>query len=222
MVIRTTSFALKVVAILLLIALILGAGVWLGRSIYQKKTAQTAREQADVLLERIQKVAKLVTVEGYFTEIYDYKDYWRFDWTPFQKKALLRVKGKVAVGYDLSKLKIETLPEQKLMRISNLPDPVILSTEHDVDYYDLTQGIFNRFTSEDFTKLNQNAKKILEDKARESDLMITAVSQGQELFDMLQSMVESAGWKMEFVRDSVGGFKMPPKLEAPDSVNLKN
>ncbi len=200
----------------------LGAGFWLGRTIYQKRAAQTAREQADVLLERIRKVAKLVVVEGYFTEIYDYKDYWRFDWTPFQKKALLRVKGKVSVGYDLSNLKIEPLPEQKLVRISNLPDPVILSTEHDVDYYDLTQGLFNRFTPEDFTKLNRNAKKILEDKARKSELMITAVNQGQELFDMLESMVESAGWRMEFVQDSViGKFQIPPKLETPDSVILQ-
>ncbi len=221
MALRITSFAFKAIAGLLMLILILGLGVWLGRSIYQKKAAQTAREQADVILERIQKVAKLVTVEGHFTELYDYKDYWRFDWTPFQKKALLRIKGKVSMGYDLSKLKVETLPDQKLVRISNLPDPVILSIEHDVDYYDITQGIFNRFTSEDFTKLNQNAKKILEEKALQSDLKISAVNQGEELFGLLKSMVESAGWKMEFVPDSIGGFKMPPRLEAPDSIILQ-
>ena len=62
-------------------------------------------EQSQVLMEKIKTVAKLVTVEGYFSEVYDYQDYWNYDVSMFRKKALIRVKAKVSVGYDLSKMK---------------------------------------------------------------------------------------------------------------------
>ena len=62
-------------------------------------------EDATVLIEKIQTATKLITMEGYFSEIYDYSDYYGYDLSVFRKKALIRVKAKVSVGFDLEKMK---------------------------------------------------------------------------------------------------------------------
>lgn len=188
----------KKVAVGMVAVILMVAGFFIGRSLYRQKQEIVAQEQSQVLLERIEHVAKLITVEGYFSEVYDYKDYWRFDWSPFQKKALLRVKAKVSVGYDLTKMKLESRPEEKLLIVSHLPDPKILSTDHDVDYYDLSEGVFNSFTEADYTKMNRNAKKVIEEQARKSDLMLSAEKQAYEILELMRFMVESSGWRMEF------------------------
>ncbi len=180
------------------VLLLLAAGFWLGRSVYRQRENTRTKEQATVLLERIERVSKLITVEGYFSEIYDYKNYWQYDWGPFTKKALLRVKAKVSVGYDLSGIKVETLPDQKLVRISQLPDPKILSIDHELDYYDISEGVFNSFTEADYNTINRNAKKMIETQAQKSYLMLMAEEQAGEALDLMRIVVESAGWKMEF------------------------
>jgi hypothetical protein len=173
-------------------------GFFIGRSLYRQRAADTARVESQVLLERIENVAKLITVEGYFSEIYDYKDYWRFDLAPFQRKALLRVKAKVSVGYDLSKMEVKARPEEKLIVISNLPDPEILSIDHELDYYDITEGVFNSFKEADYNRMNRGAKAAIEEQARKSDLLLSAEKQAGDLLDLMRFMVESAGWRLEF------------------------
>jgi len=170
---------------------------WATRSYYTYE-AVTAEEQSQVLLEKIKTVAKLVTVEGYFSEVYDYQDYWKYDISPLRKKALVRIKAKVSVGYDLTQMKIEAFPDQKKMVISNLPDPSILSIDHDLDYYDISQGTFNSFTEADYNKINRNAKEMIRKNAETSDLFIAAEVQSNQLLDIIRFMVEGAGWTIDY------------------------
>lgn len=177
---------------------LLSFGVFQATKYYYTWDATTVEEQAEVLKDRIEMVTKLVTVEGYFSEVYDYKDYWGYDFSFFRKKALVRVKAKVSVGYDLDQMKIETRPADKKIILSNLPDPQILSIDHDLDYYDITQGTFNSFSPDDYNKINSTAKELIESQAKQSDLFITAEKQNNEMMEMIQLMVESAGWQLEF------------------------
>ena len=160
------------------------------------KTEKKVTENATVLIEKIQKATKLITVEGTFSEIYDYQDYYGYDLSLFRKKALIRVKAKVSVGYDLEKIKITSNNEKKLIVISEIPPPELLSIEHDLDYYDIQEGMFNPFTKEDYNKLNANAKNFIRQKAQESELFDQATLQKNNLFEMIQLMVESAGWRL--------------------------
>ena len=171
-------------------------GILATRWFYQR-SQKIASENSTVLLERIRQVAKLVTVEGYFSEIYDYKDYYGYDFSFFRKKALIRVKAKVSVGYDLEKIKITTDQATKTIRISNIPPAEILSIEHDLDYYDVQEGIFNSFAPEDYSKLNANAKNFIRQRALESDLTKQASRQRNLIFETMQFMAESTGWKVE-------------------------
>ncbi|MEL6638502.1 MAG: DUF4230 domain-containing protein [Bacteroidota bacterium] len=186
--------------ILLLVAMLaLLFGVFWGTRYYYTWDAVSEEERSTVLLERIKTVAKLVTVEGYFSEVYDYKSYWGYDFSPFRKKALVRVKARVSVGYDLDQMKIEAQADRKRILISNLPDPEIISIDHDLDYYDLTQGTFNNFTPQDYNKINASAKELIEKQARSSDLFITAEEQSNEMLEMIRFIVEGSGWTLEFV-----------------------
>jgi hypothetical protein len=187
---------------------VFAAGVLVTRW-YFKRSEPNVQESGVVLLERIKQVAKLVTVEGYFSEIYDYQDYYGYDLSLFRKKALVRVKAKVSVGYDLEKMKITAMPETKTIRLSGIPPAEILSIEHDLDYYDVQEGFFNEFSTEDYNKLNANAKEFIRKKAMESDLTKTATTQRNTLLETMKFMAESAGWKLEVEQPQIG--------PAPDS-----
>ncbi len=184
--------------------LLLTFGIFWGTRAYYTYEEVTAEEKSQVLLEKIKTVAKLVTVEGHFSEIYDYQDYWKYDISPLRKKALVRIKAKVSVGYDLTQMKIESFPDEKTIAISNLPDPSIISIDHDLDYYDITQGSFNSFTKADYNTINKNAKDIIRKNAEESDLFLTAEEQSNQLLDIIQFMVEGAGWTLDYhTRDTL-------------------
>lgn len=198
----------KYLLIFTLLAMFAG-GIFLTRWYFQR-TATVERENGVVLLERIKQVAKLVTVEGYFSEIYDYQDYYGYDLSFFRKKALIRVKAKVSVGYDLEKMKITAKSETKTIFISGIPPAEILSIEHDLDYYDVQEGVFNSFSPEDYNKLNANAKEFIRKKALESDLTKSAVNQRNSLLETMKFMAESTGWTLE-----VEGAQMGP---SPDSL----
>ena len=180
------------------VIIIVALAVFFATSYYYTIGQVTANEQSQVLMEKIKTVAKLVTVEGYFSEIYDYEDYWNYDISPFRKKALIRVKAKVSVGYDLTKMSIEAKPEQKILIISNLPDPSIISIDHDLDYYDISEGTFNTFSEDDYTMMNKNAKEKIRESAVSSDLFLAAEKQSNDMLDLIKLMVEGAGWQLQF------------------------
>ncbi len=186
----------KILAGLGIIALVVA--VFYGTKFYYSYGEVNSKEQSEVLLEKIKTVAKLVTVEGYFSEVYAYEDYWQYDISLFKKRALIRVKGKVSVGYDLTKMKIEALPNQKTLVISNLPDPEIISIDHDLDYYDITEGTFNSFSKDDYNKMNKNAKQKIKDQVDHSDIKLAAEKQSNDMLELIRFMVEGSGWNLVF------------------------
>ena len=187
---------MKNIGYITLLLAVFGAGVWVTKY-YYSKPSENATEQSEVLLEKVKTVCKLVTVEGYFTEIYDYKDYWGYDFSPFRKKALIRVKAKVSVGFDMEKMTTTTQIQNKLLLISNLPQPSILSIDHDLDYYDVTEGTFNNFTAEDYTQLNAKAKDFVRQQVEKSGLLQSAAEQGNKMTDIIRTLAESMGWRVE-------------------------
>jgi hypothetical protein len=195
---------------LLLFALVamFAAGILLTRWYFKRQEA-VVQQNGVVLLERIKQVAKLITVEGYFSEIYDYQDYYGYDLSFFRKKALIRVKAKVSVGYDLEKMKVTSDVATRTIRLSGIPPAEILSIEHDLDYYDVQEGFFNEFSTEDYDKLNASAKEFIRKKALESDLVKNATTQRNSMIETMRFMAESMGWKLE-----VEGQQPVP---APDS-----
>lgn len=160
-------------------------------SLHQKSGNST------VVLEQIHKVTKLVTVEGQFSEIYDHKEYYKYDiFDLFTKKMLLRINAKVSAGFNLegSNMTIDSI--SKTVFFNELPKAEILSIDHDIDYYDISQGVFASFTPEEYTSINKDAKEMIASKVQFTDLLKKADEQKQEYLDMLELILRTYGWKL--------------------------
>jgi len=180
--------------ILLLLATFLLGG-WLSYRYFAPHSKPV--EDSAVLLEKIQEVAKLITVEGEFSEIYNYSEYQGYFTMLWDKKVLVRVRAKVSAGYDLNNLHMEADPATKTIRMSALPEPEILSIDHSLDYYDISEGLFASFSPEDYSRINQRAKDLIRDQALKSNLLPAAREQAAKIMDLIRFMAESAGWKLE-------------------------
>lgn len=203
----------------------------LGQNLEKKDPMPQAKQQ--ILLERIKEVAKLVTVEGEFSNLHEYNNFYAYDISPLRKKALVKVKAKVAVGYDLSQLDWEVDEVQKIVRVRNLPEPQILSIDHDLEYYDIQEGVFNAFNEDELTSINVVVKKMLREEAQESELMGKARREGLRNLGLIKLLVEQNGWTFEAIRapqknieeqqttppsaDSIIKIKIPPLAEPKDS-----
>jgi hypothetical protein len=200
---------LSIIALVAVFAL----GAWLSSLIYRQKAEQESRSHSVVLLEQVTKVCKLVTVEGTFSELYDETNIKKFTfylplpstWS-FSKQAILQVRGKVLVGYDMENVRIRADSTQRLLIISNLPEPQILAVDHLVEYKNLDESFFNSFTPGDYTRLNKNAKDVLSRKAEESGLMKEAQAQGNQMLEVIRFMAASVGWTVVVER---GGVQLP-------------
>lgn len=184
----------RILQTVILLTVFLG-GAWLSYQYFAPK--KTAVESSSVLLEKIQAVAKLVTVEGQFSEIYNYSEYQGYFTFFWDKKILVRVRATVSAGYDLNNLHLEADPTNKVIRMNALGAPQILAIDHTLDYYDISQGLFSTFTPEDYTRINQRAKDLIRDQATKSNLLPAAQEQAAKIIDLIRFMVENAGWKLE-------------------------
>ncbi len=184
----------RIIVLLFVLALgIYGAKWWFGSNDRQ------TQQESQVLLEQVKAVTKLVTTEGYFSEIFsevDTKSYFGF---PSTKKVLIKVKAKVSAGFNLANMKIEADHTTKTLRLSNIPAPEIISIEPEISYYDIANGVFNTFTNEDYTRLNKRAVEVVREQALKSDFMNNVNEQGKRNFDALRILAESMGWKFEIV-----------------------
>lgn len=194
----------KKLFILIGIVAAFGLGVWLTQWFYQSKKKEISSAQSTILLDKVKDVLKLVTVEANFNELYNETKtrpvtlYLPLPSTfSFSKKAILEVQGKVMVGFDLEKVTISADSTNRILTLSNLPEPEILSIDHQVQYRNLEESFFNSFSAEDYTSLNHNAKEMLRQKVEESDLMEKARSQGNQMIDVIRFMAESLGWTVQ-------------------------
>ncbi len=169
-------------------------------ALYQKftnKEQQIIKNESTILLEKVEKVFKIVLAEGHFSEIYDHNSEKEilFGLTTTNKKALIVAKAKVLVGYDFSKVKINWIKGSRKMMVEEFPEPEILSVDSDYKFYDIDQGLFNKFKNEDYTQLLSDAKQTMQNKAIASELPRIAKKQAVV---MLNQMASAMGWDIDF------------------------
>jgi Protein of unknown function (DUF4230) len=197
-----------------IIAILIGGFLaWYGFSwFYRKKLNPNAglvtTVEANVLLEKIEKVFKVVLAEGYFSEIYDHntkKDF--FGLFEMKNKALVVAKAKVAVGFDFSKMKFEKDEKTRKLRVVEFAPAEILSIDTDYKFYDINQGLLSKFNNEDYTSILAEAKKMMHQKAMESDLPMIAANQVKV---MMKELASTMNWELE--NTDLLEIKAEPKL----------
>ncbi|WP_370390640.1 DUF4230 domain-containing protein [uncultured Winogradskyella sp.] len=166
----------------------------------QWKTKQVATAQSAILLDKIKRVYKFITVEGDFAEIYHYEDVKEkfLKLISSRKKALVIINAKAHVGFDMSKIKMKTNPKTKTVVLSHFPQPEVLSIETDINYYDKKDGMFNKFYASDLTELHAQAKIHIQDKVPESGLYEVARGEALEAIQLIENIVETIGWTLDY------------------------
>ncbi len=184
------------------LGIIIGVLASLGVVTYLKsmKKKHLVNSQSVLLLDKIKTVCKFITVEGDFAEIYHYEDVKEkfLKLISSKKKALVVINAKAYVGYDLSKINLESDNEKKKIILKHFPQPEILSIETNLNYYDKSDGLFNKFEATDLTDLHTEAKQHITDKIPESGLIQVAQKEALETIGLMEAIVETIGWKLDY------------------------
>ena len=135
-----------------------------------------------------------------FAEIYHYEDVKEkfLKLITSKKKALVVINAKAHVGYDLSKIQLKADTNTKKVILQHFPQPEILSIETNLNYYDKTDGLFNKFEASDLTGLHQQAKQHIQDKVPESGLIEIAQKEALETILLIESIVQTIGWNLDY------------------------
>ncbi|MDO5655312.1 MAG: DUF4230 domain-containing protein [Flavobacteriaceae bacterium] len=153
------------------------------------------RESSHTIMESMQKVFKIVTAEGHFNEIYDYKENSKLlKFIPVAKKALVIIKGKVQMGYDFSKAKWEIDEKNQKIKLIHFPAPELLSLETDYEYYNIEEQFYNLFKKEDLANIQREGKEQIRIAAIKSHLPQTAAEQ---IEIVLKELIAAKDWKLE-------------------------
>ncbi|MFT5846626.1 DUF4230 domain-containing protein [Psychroserpens sp.] len=180
----------------------------------QFRLKKQTNSQSIILLDKIKRVCKFVTVEGDFAEIYHYEDVKeRFlKIISSKKKALVIINAKAHVGFDLSKIKMDSNVKTKTVKLFHFPQPEVLSIETDLNYYDKTDGVFNKFEASDLTELHNEAKLHIMNKVPESGLYEIAKKEALDSVLLIESIVQTIGWKLDYTALEIED-KEPKKID---------
>lgn len=164
------------------------------------KEQRLKKRQSILLLDKVKKVCKLISVEGDFAEIYHYEDVKaRFlKLISSKKKALVVINAKAYVGYDFSKVQLTADIKSKVLKMHRFPQPEVLSIETNLNYYDKKDGMFNKFEASDLTELHNDAKQHILDKVPESGLFDIAMNEALEAINLIENIVQTIGWKLDY------------------------
>lgn len=181
---------------ILVLGLILGALLIIILNKDQKNAAPTVRsESSHTVMESMQKVFKVITAEGHFNEIYDYKETSKLlKFIPSTKKALVIIKGKVHLGYDFAKAKWEIDEENKKIKLIHFPAPELLSLDTDYQYYNIEEKFYNLFSKEDLANIQREGKNQIKIAAMKSHLPQSAAEQ---IALVLKELLLARDWELE-------------------------
>ena len=199
-------------AVLLVFGLLVG-GV-LGALVFKSvgTSSKVLTESSHTIAQSMRKVFKVVSAEGHFNEIYDYRESKKlFNFIPSIKKALVIVEAKVLVGYDFEKLQWELDPVSRKVRLKSFPAPEILSTETDYKYYNIEEQFFNLFSKEDLSRIQKQSKAQVIEAARKSELPKVAAEQMQMLLTELLSGKDYTLENPELISQSTNRLELAPK-----------
>jgi hypothetical protein len=183
--------------VFILVGLLIGLVVYHYTFSFEPKKEE--RISSAIILQKIETVSKLVTAEGTYSNIYQMEDHYFMDWGPFRKQATIKVILKVLIGIDLRKIEAKADEEHRVIRLKNIPDVEPIAIDTRVDYFDISEGVFNQYTNEDLNKINDVVRGMAEDgitygKVSGKDSLKTKFIEkyDEEMVDFFEPLVKTA------------------------------
>ena len=179
-----------------LAALLLG-GIWFFSA---RNTSQEQLESNSFLIQKqIQQVGKLIVTEGYYSQVYTYKNSQKLflNLLSADKKAMIIANAKATVEYDLRKLETTVDETTKTVILQKIPEPVI-NIYPEFEYYDVTQDYWNQFEGKDYNKIKSSITAQLRKKIEESDLKKDARERLMSELLNIYVLTKSMGWTLQY------------------------
>ena len=160
-----------------------------------RRSVSGIRSESHTVVEGVKRVFKIVLAEGQLNEIYNYENTKKLlKFIPSTKKALVIVRARVLIGYDVKKCRWEINEEQKKLRLLEFPKPEIFSVETDFNYYYFEDDLFNFIGRNDLQQIQELGKEQVKKAALTSGLMKIAADQMKLL---LGEVVTANHWQLE-------------------------
>ncbi|MDC8003309.1 DUF4230 domain-containing protein [Aureisphaera galaxeae] len=165
---------------------------------YRKDEKERVIRHSSIIQKQLKNVGKLVVTEGSYAEVLSYEDSKKLYFDFFStKKALVVVNAEATISYDLSLIQTEISEEMKTVTITHIPEPE-LKVYPKIEYYDMEEGYFNKFTAEDLNVIASRVDDSLRKKIEASNLTSNAqnrlISELQKIYILTNSM----GWTLEY------------------------
>ena len=173
----------------------------------------TVVEESSLIKEQIKNVGKLVVTEGYFSEVFTYKDSKEIfgSYLTADKKALVIVNAEVTVSYDLSLLTYDLDQEKKILKITSIPEEEI-SIYPEFEYYDVQADFLNPFEANDYNSIKNQVRKKLSVKINKSKLKENAENRFISELSKFYLLTNSLGWTLQYESTVIKNDKDLEKL----------
>ena len=160
----------------------------------ERLIAQTA-----LIEKQVRNVSKLVVTEATYAKVYTYENTKSFGWDLFasEKRALVISNAKVQIGYDLKKMTYDIDRDSKTIRIIYIPEPEI-TINPDLTYYNIDNGLTNRFEAKDFNKMKRQITADLRSKIKKSEIVNNAENRLLSELGQIYALTNSYGWTLEY------------------------
>ncbi len=154
---------------------------------YQEPKEGSDINSTNLIQEQLKNVSELIVTEGHFSDVITYKDAKKYyvDWLTAEKKAVVLVKAKATLSYDLRALNYFVDQTTNTIVLTDIPE-VDLNIYPSLEYYDIEQGYLNPFKAEDYNKIDKEVRKRMHNQISTSDFIDNAENRLiSELFFLL-------------------------------------
>jgi hypothetical protein len=196
---KTKRKPLKYIVLGILLCAAVGAGCYfLGRA----GTKTDTKLSAVAVESRLEGVSELASVSYSYTNMAKFENSEEFYGVklPFTTKSfILTYDGVIKAGVDLKNVKVAVAGQTVTV---TLPKAKILSHEIEEDsvkIFDEKTSVFNPFTVEDFTAFQSAQKTVMEQKAKERDLLGQAQKKAADSVKLLLKPALPDGWTLKVV-----------------------
>jgi hypothetical protein len=180
-----------------LAALLVLGSIWyfMGR----RENKEEIRANSAMIQQQIQNVGKLIVTEGYYSQVFTFKNSRNLflDFFPSDKKALVVANAKATLEYDLRQLETRIDEKSKTLVITKIPEPVI-NIYPEIEYYDVTQDYFNKFEAKDYNKIKNSVTAQFRKKIESSSLKDNAQERLMSELVNIYVLTKSMGWTLMY------------------------
>ena len=113
------------------------------------------------------------------------------------KKALVVVNADVSIAYDLSQINYDVDEENKVLTITQIPEPEI-KISPDFEYYDVTADYLNPFNAGDYNAIKRNVNASLMKKIEASSLRSNAENRLVSELSRILVLTNTMDWTLVY------------------------